>query len=639
MAESTRSQCPNCKAVFNPCDSSLPPFSPSLASDDILETNNPPLESQIPFLQDFVSKGRARMALLNAKIALLQSSLDELLEERSVLETNIGKHEGGLSPLRHLPTEILSLIFALTLPPHEPSWDASAPWTISAVCARWRATVVSQPCFWNSIYYIHDDQSATSFRLETQLRRSGQLPLIIKFSLKFGSDLTSRDSNALQLICKHAGRWEIVSLLGPEELYTRIRRSLMDRLALLRELKIEMLHFTDEVPSLDMFEDAPLLHRVFVNKSLWAYPVAMALPWLQLLQYGGCNTWAGHLHTLRSATNLVDCSLEIENLSVVSQVQTPILVPHLLRLSLSNSAFLACLATPALLELYCEYAAPVLPFLRRQSCKLQKLVLLEASVPADVADLTHMVEAVPTITDLAVLFPLPTEFPGTWVEHIWGILAKDPLEIQNLFMQVIESRWQGGRLKSVKVKSAEFAPGIRDRMRLLESQGMESMEAMSSLTLHSLDRVIIVRAGEEDEMRNTRVTYAACRVATELNENPRIILPRQLAVRLNVPQIALRNYGVPDFDVRGFQLKWLLTAAFKIQSSLFISRPVTKIVPWTSATQCLSVGADGVKNLKSLVTACDRNQTESEMALSISNNPQSRISTAIEAELLLFKLK
>ncbi|KAJ7894378.1 hypothetical protein B0H13DRAFT_1719328 [Mycena leptocephala] len=378
MTESTRS-CLNCKAVFSPCDSSLPPFSPSLASDDILETNNPPLESQIPFLQDFVSKGRARMVLLNAKIALLQSSLDELLEERSVLETNIGKHEGGLSVLRRLPTEILSLIFALALPPHwhtHTSWHMLAPWTISAVCARWRVTAVSQPCFWTSIYYNYDDPFVSCFRLETQLRRSGQLPLNVEFFLDDDdeSELSSKDLSALQIICMHAGRWEIVSLSGPEELYTQIRRYLMDRLVLLRELKIEMFYLTNEVPSLDIFEEAPLLHRVFVNKSFWAYPVPMALPWLQLLQYGGCNTWAGHLHTLRSATNLVDCSLEIETPSILPQVQTPILVPHLLRLSLSNSAFLACLATPALLELYCEYTAPVLPFLRQQSCKLRKLV-------------------------------------------------------------------------------------------------------------------------------------------------------------------------------------------------------------------------------------------------------------------------
>ncbi|KAJ7918640.1 hypothetical protein B0H13DRAFT_2187582, partial [Mycena leptocephala] len=323
------------------------------------------------------------MALLNAKIALLQSSLDELLEERSVLETNIGKHEGGISPLRRLPTEILSLIFALALPPHwhtHTSCHTLAPWTISAVCARWRVIVVSQPCFWTSIYYNYDDPFVSCFKLETQLRRSGQLPLNVEFFLD-DDDESELSLSALKIICMHAGRWEIVSLLGPEELYTQIRRFLMDRFVLLRELKIEMFYLTNEVPSLDIFEQAPLLHRVFVNESYWAYPVSMVLPWLQLLQYGGCNTWAGHLHTLRSATNLVDCSLEIETPSFLPQVQT--LVPHLLRLSLSNSAFLACLATPALLELYCEYAAPVLPFLRQQSCKLQKLVLLEASVPAD----------------------------------------------------------------------------------------------------------------------------------------------------------------------------------------------------------------------------------------------------------------
>ncbi|KAJ6581991.1 hypothetical protein B0H19DRAFT_886088, partial [Mycena capillaripes] len=111
----------------------------------ILDTNGPPLESHIPILRDFASKGRARMAVLNAQIVLLESSLDKLLAESNELDIEIRKHEASLSPLRRMPTEILSLIFTFTLPPHEMNAEP-APWTVSTVCTRWRAIVISQPC-------------------------------------------------------------------------------------------------------------------------------------------------------------------------------------------------------------------------------------------------------------------------------------------------------------------------------------------------------------------------------------------------------------------------------------------------------------------------------------------------------------
>ncbi|KAJ6582031.1 hypothetical protein B0H19DRAFT_929574, partial [Mycena capillaripes] len=133
--------------AFDSPDSKLSPFITSLVSRDILDTNDPPIESQIPFLRDFVSMGRARMTALDAKIASLQSSLDKLREERDGLDMEVQKHEGGLSPLRRMPTEILSLIFTFTLPPYQPGAEP-APWTVSAVCARWRLIVISQPYFW-----------------------------------------------------------------------------------------------------------------------------------------------------------------------------------------------------------------------------------------------------------------------------------------------------------------------------------------------------------------------------------------------------------------------------------------------------------------------------------------------------------
>jgi len=296
--------CPNCMHL-------VPPLNPTLVSSDILGTNDPPIESQIPFLRDFVSRGRARTTALNAKIAFLQSILDNLRQERDELDVEIGKHEGALSPLRRMPTEISSFIFTLTLPPYQQDAE-SAPWTISAVCVRWRAIVISQPCFWTSIRYNSSHpKPTTSFRLETQLRRSRELPLNIKFITEdtLFIPLTAR---RLDVLCQHAERWQRTSISGPEQLYRHLEGSIPHQLSFLRELTIELEYNPwSDIPSLDMFNNAPLLQGAVVNQSWRTGPLAPVLPWSQLLRYNGSSTWDDHLYRFRSATNLVDCSLVI----------------------------------------------------------------------------------------------------------------------------------------------------------------------------------------------------------------------------------------------------------------------------------------------------------------------------------------
>ncbi|KAJ7117462.1 hypothetical protein C8R44DRAFT_563798, partial [Mycena epipterygia] len=112
-----------------------------------LGNNNPPAEFNIPAIREFVARGSARRTRLDAKIASLRASLDALLQERNPLDAEIRKHEGALSPLRRMPTELLSLIFKYTLPPHTPG-ARSGPWVIGAVCSRWRTIVLSQPNLW-----------------------------------------------------------------------------------------------------------------------------------------------------------------------------------------------------------------------------------------------------------------------------------------------------------------------------------------------------------------------------------------------------------------------------------------------------------------------------------------------------------
>ncbi|KAF8216809.1 hypothetical protein K438DRAFT_1925837 [Mycena galopus ATCC 62051] len=497
--------CPKCSHVFSvfPWDQPFPPL--TAVSQNILKTNDPPLESHIPVLREFVSEGRARVTALDAKIALLTFSLELLREEKHELDAKISMHEAAISLLRRMPTEIMTHIFTFTLPPHQLS--ASAPWTIGAVCARWRAIVVSQPCFWTHIRYETDHPGSCTDRLkfETQLRRSGQSLLNVEFTVNQRLQLSIDEACILQLISAHAGRWETVSLSGPDEIYSHLR--IQEQLANLRKLTLEIVHEDDDT-LLDIFHDAPQLQTVSFNRDTWEYPAAIVLPWSQLLRYGGNNTWDGHLHALSGASNLVDCSPEIQGTSSSTQIlPTPVVLPRLRRLSLSDSQFLGCLETPALLELYSDRnALPMLSFLRQQTCKLQKLVLWESSEPFAPADLTRIVEAVPTITHLALLFSLPVEFsqalrscltmvPG--LEHFSTFLdnhsdlegVQDAVEeVQDYAMEAIESRWLGGRLKTAKLYGIDMdLSRIHNRLELLRNQGMECVALHGSRYAHLLN--------------------------------------------------------------------------------------------------------------------------------------------------------
>ncbi|KAF7356324.1 F-box domain-containing protein [Mycena venus] len=487
--------CPNCMTICESSDHSdlkLTPFTPTPVSRDILDSSDhSPLESQIPFLRDFIPRGRTRLAVLNENIALLKASLDKLVEERDALDVEICKHEGALSLLRHIPLEILALVFAFTLPPYQPD-AASAPWTVSAVCARWRTTALSQPRLWASIDLKYDRRNLTNgFRLETQLRRSGEIPLHAEFSVADGlGDMNDEDIHLFRILGAHSGHWGTISLTGNSDTLWLIKGFCKDPFSLLRELTIEMLdHRSIHPESLDGFKDAPVLQRVVVNKLIWMedIPVRFVLPWPQLLLYSGSNSWATHLHALHRAHNLVDCCLEIRGDIPTVPPSPRILLPRLRCLSLSNPRFLECLETPALRELYCEFAIPVLPFLRRlqsSSRELRKLVLWAARScpPAPAADFTPIVDAVPTITELALVLSLPAAFaydfysradlaPALECLSIGGHAAV-PLGVHIQVMDGIERRWQGRLLKSVKLvlDEPEFPAAILTTPR---AQGMK----------------------------------------------------------------------------------------------------------------------------------------------------------------------
>ncbi|KAF7366289.1 F-box domain-containing protein [Mycena sanguinolenta] len=424
------------------------------------------------------------------------------------------KHKSAV--VHRIPTETLSHIFTFTLPPHRLN-DEPAPWTISAVCSHWRETVICQPGFWVFIdlRYFNRQKFTNRFRLETQLSRSASLPLSVNFTT-LDRTFSSEDLSLLQLITVHARRWETLSMMGPVALYTGLYNCLRDQLTLLRVLEVEVeggradgqddgveVDENDLVPLLVAFKDAPRLQKVTANKIYYPFPLSLALPWSQVLRFRGSNKWNGHLRMLRSATNLVSCALQLPpETEPLPLPQSPILLPHLLQLSLPDAAILECLETPALQELYCPYAPALLSFLRRQR-DLRKLFIGPPPavwqtgigwVPGEAPDLTRTVAAASTITILVLMLPVPAEFARDFsnldmvpaLEQFAPRLIpkEDNHELQNDFMHAVESRWQHGRLRSVKMPRlpGPWAPGFLDRIEQLQAQGMEFVLG-SSITI------------------------------------------------------------------------------------------------------------------------------------------------------------
>ncbi|KAJ6592312.1 hypothetical protein DFH09DRAFT_1358040 [Mycena vulgaris] len=475
--------CPHCLAPFN----SSPALESSPIPRDILATNRPPLDPEILHIRRVVAAERARKTHLDAQIAALKASLERLAEARRVLETEIEEHDGTLSPLRRMPPELLSLVFAFARAAD--SEADPAPWTVSHVCRRWRAIAVSQTALWASVVLdIDRDRTTTPFRLENHLQRSGKLPL--KISLVARQDQYSeRDAGLLDVIVSYCSRWQVVRISGRPLLYSNLAR-IRGQIPILRDLNVTLnLYDEDEDQPMDIFELAPNLREATVNTRGWRAATIM-LPFPQLQRYFASSSWDSHLDALRSASNLVECALQVHDTQ--APPTTKIALPHLLRLSLSESNVLECLDTPNLQELYCSsHSDNLSSLLERWPYRLQKLVLF---YPASITDLADILRASPALTALG----LSISAADTDALSALLTLRNDPTDVgldlnsitvcfqearihfygfgqTDLVVDMVESRWRGGsgRLRAITIPDMHYSLRRDGRLERFKIEGLK----------------------------------------------------------------------------------------------------------------------------------------------------------------------
>jgi hypothetical protein len=128
----------------------------------------------------------------------------------------------------------------------------------------------------------------------------------------------------------------------------------------------------------DIFSDAPKLHRVRLGGGhRHEESVHITIPWGQIAHYAGRYRQEHQLEILRTAPNLVECTLYTlmqEPVDCDPNANPMVSLPHLRKLRLKNLEYLRLTTAPNLESLSALFGFRQLPyllsFMQRSSCAL-----------------------------------------------------------------------------------------------------------------------------------------------------------------------------------------------------------------------------------------------------------------------------
>ncbi|KAF8214886.1 hypothetical protein K438DRAFT_1561983, partial [Mycena galopus ATCC 62051] len=119
-----------------------------------LNTNYVPSDSEILQIRTLLVDPSNELAHIDAQIKEMEFALTQLKEQRASLERPVDAHKALISPMRHIPQDVLLEIFFSCLPSeHNALIDsAEAPLILGRICRHWRSVAYSTPMLWSSIH-------------------------------------------------------------------------------------------------------------------------------------------------------------------------------------------------------------------------------------------------------------------------------------------------------------------------------------------------------------------------------------------------------------------------------------------------------------------------------------------------------
>ncbi|KAF5319729.1 hypothetical protein D9619_008825 [Psilocybe cf. subviscida] len=121
-----------------------------------LRTNYIPSQSEIPQIKTFAASAASKITVYDNQIEELEVQLMRLRTRRSGLQVSYDAHMALVSPFRHLPPEIVQVIFVWCLPTNRNAvmHASEAPILLGRVCSDWRRLVFATSAMWASLHIV-----------------------------------------------------------------------------------------------------------------------------------------------------------------------------------------------------------------------------------------------------------------------------------------------------------------------------------------------------------------------------------------------------------------------------------------------------------------------------------------------------
>ncbi|KAJ7576360.1 hypothetical protein C8J56DRAFT_972855 [Mycena floridula] len=265
---------------------------------NLLLSNEIPLESEMAQFRDFIATEQADIVDLDHRIAKMCRKLKSLAEKRVQKQRNIVDYKKVVDPLRRLPEDLLREIF-LPLAKAEPqsttSLDPSVmPWRLTHVSTRWRDVATSYPRLWSSIRVVYSKKQQLRaetiqkdiLALSTQLARAGQHGLDVLISLQIP---VASHNSLLTVLATTSARWTSLSFstVSSDTTILKPLRSALQRLTTLElSLKDKKTPLTQtECSETTMAENLQFLPALNTLLAPVGEALGCGLPLSQVLSY------------------------------------------------------------------------------------------------------------------------------------------------------------------------------------------------------------------------------------------------------------------------------------------------------------------------------------------------------------------
>jgi hypothetical protein len=126
------------------------------SNEALLQSNIPSTPLHIQSLQINLKSAVSELSKLDERILRIKSLLNNAEEHRSRLEKVVDDYRALVSPIRHLPYEVIREILdhSVGFDPvvaHPATKLINGPWSLSHVCGLWRAVCLDTPSWWSRI--------------------------------------------------------------------------------------------------------------------------------------------------------------------------------------------------------------------------------------------------------------------------------------------------------------------------------------------------------------------------------------------------------------------------------------------------------------------------------------------------------